>query len=77
MTENEKIEVLMTILQYYSIGIFFSIIFSAIEHVYIDRNKLDLHNVYSIIFASVISWYILLPWILWDMTIGTIYKRLK
>lgn len=77
MTENEKIDVFITILQYYSIGIFFSIVFCIIEHVYFDRRKLDVPELISIVYASVISWFILLPWILWDLIVMPIYKRFK
>ncbi len=77
MTEAEKLDVLLKILGCYSIGIFFCIIFSIIEHVYFDRRKLDSKNLISIVITSVVTWYILLPWTLWDMIVMPIYKRYK
>lgn len=77
MADQEKIDVLLLIIKCYFSGVFFCVIFSAFEHVYFDHQKMDTNTIYSIVFASCISWFILLPWILWDMIIVSMYKRFK
>lgn len=77
MQDSEKIEILMIILSGYGIAVLVSIVLVLLDHIFCTRGRINNVVLKDAIVVSLYGCILLIPWIIWDMTIVRIYYIIK
>lgn len=66
----------MIIFEIYALGMFISIILLCIERIFVDKGKVSLKDLWDACYVS-IYWFVLIPWILKDILIVPVLKKIR
>lgn len=77
MQDLEKIDILYLILSVYGIAVLVSIVLVLLDHIFCTRGKINTKIIVDAVVVSTYGCILLIPWIIWDMTVVRFYYIIK